>query len=45
MDWRQMYPAAGRIRGNRQTIFARLRLRKRRKRQDDLANLRGWWTV
>jgi hypothetical protein len=42
MDWRQMYPAAGKIRGNRLTLAGRIRLWKRRKRTDDLAHLRRW---
>jgi len=43
MNWRQKYPAVSWIHGNRLTLAGRLRLRKRRKRSDDLANLRGRW--
>ena len=42
MDWHQKYPAAGIIRGHRRTLIEWLRLRKRRKRQFDLQNVRGW---
>lgn len=42
MEWWQKYPAAGIIRGHRVTIFDRIRLRRRRKRQDDFGNLRDW---
>jgi hypothetical protein len=33
---------AGQARWRRMTLMERLRLRKRRRRQDDLANLKGW---
>ena len=40
MEWWQKYPAAGRIRGMRRTVLDRIRLRRRRRTQDDLAFLR-----
>lgn len=32
----------GRARWKRMTLMERIRLRRRRKKQDDLAGLRGW---
>lgn len=42
MDWRQMYPMAGVIRGHRVTILERIRLRRRRRQADDLDRARRW---
>ena len=39
--WQLMHPAAS-IRLHRVTIFDRIRLKRRRRRIDDLAALRGW---
>ena len=39
--WQLMNPAAGRVRGNRVTLFGRFRLWKRRRRSYDLEFLRG----
>lgn len=40
MEWWQMYPAAGRIRGIRRSLIDRIRFRRRRRAMDDLAFLR-----
>lgn len=42
MEWWQMYPAAKAYRGRRIGLLARFRLWKRRRKQDDFGNLRGW---
>lgn len=36
-------PGAHKITGKRQTLMDRIRLRKRRKRTDDLSGLKGRW--
>ena len=38
-------PGARKIRGQRQTFMDRIRLRRRRKKMDDLACLKGRWGV
>ena len=38
-------PGANKIRGQRMTILDRIRLKKRRKRRDDLVGLKGRWGV